>query len=254
MQVLKQMLLTPGRGGRPSREIVPKAVVIHWTANTGAGADAVANRNYFEGHPENKVSAHYIVDDHQVVQCLPEDEMGYHVGAYHYQPRALELLSSYPNNCTIGIETCVNRDGNFTQTYQNLIILTADILHRHGWDVDRLWRHYDITGKDCPRFFVADEAAQAYGFEGAAAGWERFKRDVNLELKALEVVAVFRDIVGHWAQVNVEHLAQIGIVAGKGDGTFSPDTPITRAETAVIVDRAIAYVLAEVQKMLKGAA
>lgn len=65
---------------------------------------------------------------------------------------------------------------------------------------------------------------------------------------------VFNDIMGHWAKGNIEHLAQIGVVAGKGDGTFSPDTPITRAEAAVIVDRAIAYVLAEVQKMLKGAA
>jgi N-acetylmuramoyl-L-alanine amidase len=68
------------------------------------------------------------------------------------------------------------------------------------------------------------------------------------------IIGMFSDIIGHWAKGNIEHLAQIGIVAGKGDGTFSPDTPITRAETAVIVDRAIAYVLAEVQKILKGAA
>lgn len=65
---------------------------------------------------------------------------------------------------------------------------------------------------------------------------------------------MFGDIIGHWAKGNIEHLAQIGVVAGKEDGTFSPDTPITRAEAAVMVDRAIAYVLTEVQKILKGAA
>ncbi|MDI6711452.1 MAG: N-acetylmuramoyl-L-alanine amidase [Bacillota bacterium] len=73
-------------------------------------------------------------------------------------------------------------------------------------------------------------------------------------LKIEEVAAaMFKDIVGHWAQGNIEHLAQLGIVRGR-DGTFAPDAPITRAETAVIVDRAIGYVLTEVQKMIKGAA
>lgn len=74
---------------------------------------------------------------------------------------------------------------------------------------------------------------------------------VNVE----EVTAgMFRDIIGHWAQGNIEHLAQLGIVRGRKDGTFAPDAPITRAEAAAVVDRAIAYILAEVQKMIKGAA
>jgi len=74
-------------------------------------------------------------------------------------------------------------------------------------------------------------------------------------LKLEEVAAtMFKDIVGHWAQGNIEHLAEIGVISGKGDGTFDPNSPITRAEAAVIVDRAIGYVLAEVQKMIKGAA
>ncbi|MDQ7791271.1 MAG: N-acetylmuramoyl-L-alanine amidase [Clostridia bacterium] len=68
------------------------------------------------------------------------------------------------------------------------------------------------------------------------------------------VEGMFKDVVGHWAQENIEHLAKIGVVSGKGDGTFDPNSPITRAEAAVIVDRAIAYTLAEVRKMLKGAA
>ncbi|NPV92074.1 MAG: N-acetylmuramoyl-L-alanine amidase [Firmicutes bacterium] len=66
--------------------------------------------------------------------------------------------------------------------------------------------------------------------------------------------AMFKDIVGHWAQGNIEHLAQIGVVSGKGDGNFDPNSPITRAEAAVVVDRAINYVLTEVQKLIKEAA
>lgn len=238
VQGYKEMLLTSGRGGRPGRKIQPKAVVIHWTANTNSGADAVANRNYFENHPQNYVSAHYIVDDRQVVKCLPEDEMGYHVGANRYQAKALELLSSYPNNCTIGIEICVNKDGDFARTYRNAVALTADILRRYGWGTGRLWRHYDITGKDCPRFFVNDEGARAYGFTSAAEGWERFKADVKNEMRGEEAGGMFADMDGHWAKNYIEEAAKLGLVAGNGDGTFSPDNGMTRAQGAVVSLRA----------------
>jgi N-acetylmuramoyl-L-alanine amidase len=257
-QQYKEMLLTPGQGGRPGWKIEPKALAIHWTANTNKGADAVANRNYFENHPQNKVSAHYVVDARQVVKCVPEDEMAYHVGANQYTQRALKELGSYPNAYAIGIEMCVNSDGNFRQTYQNTVKLAAEILRRHGWGTGRLWRHYDVTGKDCPRYFVNDAAARSYGFENEATGWDKFRRDVELELKTLEMAegaeSVFKDIVGHWAQGNIEHLAEIGVVSGKGGGTFDPNSPITRAEAAVIVDLALAYVLEEVKKMIKEAA
>lgn len=236
----RQLLLTPGRGGRPGRKITPKALVIHWTANTNRGADAVANRNYFENHPENKVSAHYIVDDWQVVQCVPEDEMAYHVGAKSYTARALKELSAYPNDCTIGIETCVNSDADFSKTYANLVEFTASVLKRRGWDVDRLWRHYDVTGKDCPRFFVVDATAKTYGFAGAAAGWEQFKRHVALQLAIEEVASMFRDVSEtHWAKASIERLANLGIFKGDDQGRFNPDKPITRAEIAVVLDRVL---------------
>jgi hypothetical protein len=199
----------------------------------------MANRNYFENHPQNKVSAHYVVDDRQVVQCLPEDEMGYHVGARRYQPRALKELSRYPNNCTIGVEICVNADADFSKTYRNAVALVADILRRHGWGVDRIWRHYDVTWKDCPRFFVDDETARAYGFSSAVKGWEGFKADVvKRAMQREEETGMFRDMAGHWAKDDVEEAAELGLVSGKGDGTFAPDEGMTRAQGTVVTLRA----------------
>lgn len=235
MAQFKEMLLTPGVKGRSGRKIVPKALVIHWTANLNARADAVANRNYFNSGVA--ASAHYIVDDHQIVQCIPEDEMAYHVGAKTYKPAALQKLSSYPNNCTLGIEMCVNADGDFTKTYQNTVELATDILKGHGWGVDRLWRHYDVTGKDCPRYFVDDATARQFGFVGAATGWEQFRKDVGSLLISKEVFALFNDIQGHWASASIERLEKLGIVKGDDKGNFNPDKPITRAETAVLIDR-----------------
>ncbi|WP_025844762.1 N-acetylmuramoyl-L-alanine amidase [Brevibacillus agri] len=174
---ITEMLIT-NKTARPGIQITPKALVVHWTANEKKGADAVANRNYFN-KPTTEASAHYIVDDRQIVRCLPEKEMGYHVGAKSYKPEAVAMLSRYPNDCTIGIEMCVNADGSFAKTYQQTVQLAADILKRYGWGVDKLWRHYDITGKNCPAFFVDDRTAQAFLGQTAQAAWDRFKQDVH---------------------------------------------------------------------------
>ncbi|MFE1630400.1 N-acetylmuramoyl-L-alanine amidase [Brevibacillus reuszeri] len=174
---IREMLLT-NKTARPGTKITPKGVVIHWTANERKGADAAANRSYFN-NPTTEASAHYIVDDKQIVQCLPENEMGYHVGAKSYKPDALKQLSSYPNNCTIGIEMCVNQDGDFKAMYQRTLELTADILKRYGWDVDHLWRHFDITGKNCPAYFVSDDYARRFTGLTAAQAWAKFKDDVQ---------------------------------------------------------------------------
>jgi len=174
---ITDMLLT-NKNSRPGTKITARGLVIHWTANKRAGANAVANRNYFN-NPTTVASAHYIVDDKQIVRCLPENEMGYHVGAKSYKPDALQKLSSYPNNCTIGIEMCVNADGNFQTTYQNTVELTADILKRYGWGVDQLWRHFDVTGKNCPAYFVSDDYARQFTGLTAAQAWAKFKDDVQ---------------------------------------------------------------------------
>lgn len=182
--MIRKMFLDPSAKGRPQKKITPKGLVIHWTANTGKGADADNNRNYFNNSGVY-ASAHYIVDDYQIVQCLPENEMAYHVGAKSYKPTK---LSNYPNDCTIGIEMCVNSDGNFDKMYKNTVELAADICKRYGWTRDNLYRHYDITGKDCPRYFVDNGTAMLYGFASASLGWERFKADVEIAILGGEEV------------------------------------------------------------------
>lgn len=49
----------------------------------------------------------------------------------------------------------------------------------------------------------------------------------------------FNDIDGHWAQEWVEKLAEEEIVTGDPSGSFRPDDPITRAEAAVLINRAM---------------
>jgi N-acetylmuramoyl-L-alanine amidase len=186
---IKQALLTRNEYSRPGKPLIGvRGIVIHYVGNPGSSA--MANRNYWEmlkdGIEENGqaryASAHFVVGlEGEIIQALPENEVGYHVGAKVYKPEALKRLSSYPNNCTIGIELChADWSGKFNdKTLASARELAADLLARHGLTPADLWRHYDITGKMCPVYFVKhpDE-------------WEAFKASiVRTSVKTAEELA-----------------------------------------------------------------
>lgn len=49
----------------------------------------------------------------------------------------------------------------------------------------------------------------------------------------------FTDIAGHWANKYINRAAVLGLINGKGDGTFDPNADITRAEAMAIVNRTL---------------
>ncbi len=149
-----------------------RAIIIHWTANTNKGANAMANRNYFNNKhltPSGSLvyaSAHYNVDSTCIIQCLPDDEVGYHVGAKasRYTAIARKLMGEFtsPNFVTIGIEMCVNSDGDFDITRKQTAELTLYLANKYGLGRGDIFRHYDITGKDCPRMMIEEAAWSAF--------------------------------------------------------------------------------------------
>ena len=168
----KDMWIT---NNRPERAINLKGVVIHWTANKNKGANAIANRNYFQNHPQVHASAHYIVDKDYIVRCIPENEVAWHAGGNSYTNLAKTKFNSRPNDYLIGIEMCVNSDGDWEKTYQNTVILVTDILKRHNLSINDIYRHYDMTGKDCPRMMTKYE-------KGGEEYFIQFKNDVSNKL------------------------------------------------------------------------
>lgn len=150
------------RPGYQSEKI--ENIVIHYTANPGTSAKQ--NRDYFEGLKDSKktkASSHFIVGiEGEIVQCVPTWEIAY--------------ASNERNRDTVSIETChLTSDGNYTEeTYESMVHLTAWLCEKFGLTEKDLIRHYDITGKNCPKYFVENEEA-----------WETFKLDVK---KLLEEV------------------------------------------------------------------
>ena len=176
------------------------AIIAHWTANTGRGANAVANRNYFN-MGSRYASAHYCVDSEQAVRCLPEREVAYHVGAARYRPVGERLKKGYPtpNYTTIGFEMCVNSDGDWNKTLMHSIDLAAWLLRKHGLGIDDLHRHYDITGKDCPRMFLAD------------VEWEKYRTAVKMQMDTIPDTARYY-VISKGLNVRVGPGTQYGAV------------------------------------------
>lgn len=160
---IQKNLLTVNPFSRPCIKLsAVRAIVLHWVAN--AGSTALQNRNYFESLKNQSndnsryASAHFIVGlDGEAIQCIPCEEMAYHVGAKSYTPEALSRLGKYPNDCTIGIELChPSDDGRFSEeTLQTAAELCALLCIQFNLDpLQDIWTHHGITGKNCPKWFV----------------------------------------------------------------------------------------------------
>ncbi len=152
-------LLTPNPYSRPQEALKEiKGIVVHYTANPGTTAQQ--NHDYFEGLKDAKTtnaSSHFIVGlDGEIIQCIPSSEIAY--------------ASNERNADTISIECChPGESGEFTkETYDALVHLTAWLCGKFSLAPGSIIRHYDVTGKNCPRYFVEHEDA-----------WEKFLKDVE---------------------------------------------------------------------------
>lgn len=126
------------------RSVSPKYIVIHETDNTGKGANAMAHYNYWNSNSNAQSSTHFVVDDKQIVQMLNLNERAWHVGDNKGH-------SNITNSNSIGIEICVNSDGNYSKAYNNCVELVKYLMKTTGLGVNSVKRHYDASGKHCPR-------------------------------------------------------------------------------------------------------
>lgn len=144
------------RSGRALEDF--RGIVIHYVGNPGTSA--TANRNYFAKVGTTVVS-HFVVGlEGEVIQCLPLWERS--------------VASNSRNKDTISIEVCHPDDsGLFNDTtYAALVRLTAWLCEVGDLTTDQVIRHYDVSGKECPRYYVRNEAA-----------WEQFLADVQAEIQ-----------------------------------------------------------------------
>lgn len=62
----------------------------------------------------------------------------------------------------------------------------------------------------------------------------------------------FSDISGHWAEKYIERAAELGWIQGFADGTFRPDTYITRAQAMTMINRVLSRTPEDEEDLLEG--
>lgn len=160
-------LLTKNPWSRPGTELKSiKGVVIHYVGNPDTSAEA--NRNYFESLKDGSegiyASAHFIVGlEGEVIQCIPLTEWAY--------------ASNSRNEDTVSIEVChPDETGQFSPvTYDRVVELTAWLCDTFDLTTADVMRHYDVSGKDCPKYYVEHEDA-----------WQQLLSDVDKAITALK--------------------------------------------------------------------
>lgn len=147
---IQEQFLSVNEFSRPGRKLEKVTnIVIHYTGNPGTTAEG--NRSYFQSlayNGSNYASAHFVVGlEGEIVQCIPLEEQA--------------IATRGRNEDSIGIEVChPDAEGEFNDiTYQSVIKLTAELCKQYGLNENDVIRHYDVTGKICPRYYVEHEDA-----------------------------------------------------------------------------------------------
>lgn len=178
----------------PNRVI--KYIAIHYTAGASSAAGrAIGMKNSWE--KTKRASADFGVDDSQMVQFNP-DPSNYRCWSVGDKKNPYsnggQLYGKATNSNTISIEICSNLKAGYTAkaanhegwfyteaALANAVKLVKILMAKYNIPIERIVRHYDISGKLCPGI-VGWNNSTIYTADGKATmkksdshKWEEFK-------------------------------------------------------------------------------
>lgn len=204
MEIIKDITNT-NRTVSNNRNI--KYLVMHYV---GAVSTARNNASYFK-NTYRGASAHYFVDDNEVVQVVEDKDIAWHCGNDVY-------YSGARNSNSLSIEMCCYKmsNGNLNitaDTEARAVELAKELIKKYNIPIENVVRHYDVTRKNCPAPFVTDEER-----------WNNFKKKLQGE-DVQEETTVNTDTdtdyekrVKNWQDtMNLDYNSNLAI-----DGSFGP--------------------------------
>lgn len=217
MGILDRVIPVPchpgNRGGRRKVEQI-LYLVYHYTGNDG---DRAANNAFYYRDRILETSAHYFVDDEHVYRSVEDTEIAWAVGGSKWKdcPRTGggRLYGVVTNANSISIEMCdVSRDGRLMASEATLELaaeLGRALMEKYHIPVERVVRHFDVTGKHCPAYFM-DETA-----------WEAFKRRlVREEEEEMKQYHYVQDMP-EWAREAATKAINAGVMRMDGAGAVN---------------------------------
>ncbi|PEQ44220.1 hypothetical protein COL10_31630 [Bacillus cereus] len=217
---------------RPGYAMDPRYITIHETDNENSGAGAKNHAKYLYnqaiGDTDRGASWHFTVDDKEIYQHLPLNENGWHAG---------DGETGTGNRKSIAIEIAVN--GNYDKAVENARKLTAYLMKELDIPLDNVKKHqyFSKYHKKCPAKMIARGAWNDF-LNGAQA---YYNKDIENQVQQNNESQVQQmdDISGMWFEHEIRELADKRIMFGTGNGLYSPNRLVTRAEFATLISRAL---------------
>lgn len=118
-----------------------KYITVHQTGNRKKGADAIAHGKLIMNGYRYRATWHYTVDDKNIVKHFNEDIQCWHCGDG----------KGKGNTQSIGIELCINKDGDYIKTIENGVKLIKYLMNKYSIPITNVVQHNYWSGKDCPK-------------------------------------------------------------------------------------------------------
>ena len=137
-----EQIIPSTNANRPGGNYTKSYITIHETGNKDAGAGAKNHANWLSNGANGEIGYHYTVDDHEIYHHIPDNEKAWHAG---------DGGLGTGNLHSIGIELCVNADGDFEQTKKNAAWLVAKLMKDNSIPIGNVVQHNHWSGKNCPQ-------------------------------------------------------------------------------------------------------
>ena len=154
---------------------------VHYTANDGDSDES--NARYFQNNIV-KASANYFIDDDSVTESVPPNYVAWAVGGSKYPDCSKtgggKMYGIMNNSNSLSFELCDTvKNGKYDlskKTRENAIDFIARQMIIYHVDINHVYRHFDVNGKMCPRYFAGKENE---------AAWKKFKTELKAKYDSL---------------------------------------------------------------------
>ena len=161
---------------KTKRKEKPKYIVIHDTGNKGAGANAMSHFNYFNSG-DRQSSADVFCDDGGAIKVNDYNTF------YTWHCGDGKGKNGITNSNSVGIEICINSDGDYDMAVREAMKVTRRLMKELKIPAEKVVRHYDASGKLCPKS-MSDNNWE---------GWLKFKEAVTDDEKYIKLMAGLED-------------------------------------------------------------
>ncbi|AXF52063.1 MAG: N-acetylmuramoyl-L-alanine amidase [Podoviridae sp. ctbd591] len=207
-----------------------KYIVYHYTGNINDSA--LSNCRYFKNKNIGS-SAHFFVDDKSIYCSVDPENIAWSVGLGNRKEpyKNMPMFGVITNSNSISIEMCGGKTSYEApeETIKNAIELGSFLMGVYGLTTNDVFRHYDVTGKQCPAWLIADDKWNKFKERFEEMNYEKFMYYMNMFFNDKSKMSA-----SEWARKYFEYIKELGIMNGTEPKSF-----VTREELAVVIWRLI---------------